>query len=168
MQNDVLIRKLTREDKNAYMHIFSDVLNHDFPEYSQRTRDFVISKQTKDFLEEVKLPYKIVLGAFIDSKLVALANGMHLDQGVGNCSWLMVDRTHQKKGIGKKLVTAMEEEMKKIGDHSVNIYASEWNIPFYKKLGYELVGLYKKAWFGADYYLFVKTIQEPKEENFLR
>jgi GNAT superfamily N-acetyltransferase len=93
---------------------------------------------------------------------------MHLDQGVGNCSWLMVDRTHQKKGIGKKLVTAMEEEMKKIGDHSVNIYASEWNIPFYKKLGYELVGLYKKAWFGADYYLFVKTIQEPKEENFLR
>jgi hypothetical protein len=34
-------------------------------------------------------------------------------------------------------------------------------------VGFTLVGLQEKAWFGVDVYIFTKLIQEPKEENFL-
>lgn len=167
MNQEIVVKKLTSEDKQENMRIFSDVLVHDFPEYSQKTKDFIIGKNEKEFNEDVQLPYKILLGAFLENQLVGIVHGMHLEAGVCNLGWLMVDRSHQRKGIGKKLISAFEQVMKERGDHSIHLYSAEWNLPYYKKMGYELVGLYKNSWFGADDYLLNKTIQEPKEENFL-
>ena len=49
---------------------------------------------------------------------------------------LWVDEPHRNQGIGSRLLSDIEREAKKIGAGIVMIDARDWNVEFFKKLGY--------------------------------
>jgi ribosomal protein S18 acetylase RimI-like enzyme len=168
MTEEIVIRSLTLQDKDQYMDLFTQMLSIDFRMYSEKTKQFLIKNKDHDFDSEVASERFFYFGAFQDTKLVAITNGMSIEGGVATCVWLLVYPDFQHQGIGKKLLQTMEAALIKNGIHSVHLYSSKWNNSYYEKMGFEQVGLYKNAWYGSSDYLYAKTIQQPKEENFLR
>jgi predicted GNAT family N-acyltransferase len=53
---------------------------------------------------------------------------------------MAVDTSEQKKGIGAALVNAADLYAVQVGKHSIILHARAEAIPFYEKLGYEIVG----------------------------
>ncbi len=88
--------------------------------------------------------------------------------GVSFGNWLVVCRNYQRQGIASKLLKIWEKEAKKWGCHKLHLLTEGRNVSFYQKRGFILLGLIPKNYFGADDFYFYKTIQEPKEENYLK
>ena len=49
---------------------------------------------------------------------------------------LWVDELHRNQGVGSKLLLELEREAKKNGAWIVMLDARDWNVDFFKKLGY--------------------------------
>lgn len=166
------IRKITIKDLDIFFALFSRILKTEFPEYSIRTKEFMIRNKNgwnkKKYRKWILDSSKFILGAWKKGKLVGVFEGETMVGGVSLCTWIMVDPDFQKQGIGKKILQAWESVSLKKGIHSLFLYSTKKNIPFYTKAGFELSGVHKKGWFGSDDYMLTKLIQEPKEENFLR
>lgn len=111
---------------------------------------------------------KIIYLALDDSNIFGYLIVEKLDGGVSFGEWLAVDNNYQKRGIAISLLKMWENEVLKWGGHMVYIYTEKRNLEFYKNRGFNYVGLMPKSWYGADHYLFYKTLQEQKEENYLR
>jgi len=99
------------------------------------------------------------VGIFIADKLYG---------GISYGVWLIVDSNFQGRGIGESLLKHWEDEVKKQGGHGLKLEADKRNVEYYKKMGFRLVGLEKKSYYGLDEYVFQKTIAQPKEENFFK
>lgn len=78
--------------------------------------------------------------------------------------WMYVDilwvhENHRKKGIGSMLLKEAESEAVKRGCHHVHLDTMSWQAPeFYKKHGYEVVGILPDIPSGNRKYLLVKTL----------
>lgn len=162
------IKPLNVTDKAQYLELFSKLLSVAFPEYSEKTKKYLNETKEKTFIDEVENKVFFYFGAWKENTLVGIIEGGFLGGGVAYCSWLLVHPDFQHQGIGKKLLDSIEEMLIKKGIHSLHLYASKWNNPYYEKMGFEQVGLYRNAWYGSSDYLYAKTIQEPKEKNFLQ
>ena len=72
---------------------------------------------------------------------------------------LWVDEKHRKKGIGSRLLRAAEEEAARRGCHHVHLDTMSWQAPdFYKKHGYEIIGILPDIPTGNQKYLLMKTL----------
>ncbi|MBI2033187.1 MAG: GNAT family N-acetyltransferase [Candidatus Levybacteria bacterium] len=170
MEDMVTIRSLETKDVDALSALFEHMLKIDFPEYSEKTKAHIIHKDMNKeaVLAIINSARQRSYGAFMKDELIGFVLGEVILGGVALCSWIMIKPQFHGKGIGRDLMAKFESAMKELGVHSVHLYSAEWNKPFYEKLGYELVGLYKGSWYGSNDYLYVKLLQEPKEENFLK
>ena len=78
--------------------------------------------------------------------------------------WMYVDilwvhEKHRKKGIGSKLLREAEEEAVCRGCHHVHLDTMSWQAPeFYKKHGYEVVGILPDIPSGNQKYLLMKAL----------
>lgn len=164
------IKKITLKDINIFYEFFQKTVKEEFPEYSKGDLKYIFTRgwSKKNYREWLKNENRFILGAFNNKKLIALLDAENPQLGVCFCSWIMVDRKLQKKGIGTKLLSKLEIEMKRKGVHMIFLYADKKNIPYYKKVGFKWVGNMEKAWFGQDHHILTKLIQKPTEENYLR
>ena len=72
---------------------------------------------------------------------------------------LWVDEKHRQKGIGSQLLCAAEEEATRRGCHHVHLDTMSWQAPeFYKKHGYEVIGVLPDIPSGNQKYLLMKTL----------
>ena len=72
---------------------------------------------------------------------------------------LWVDESHRKKGIGSRLLRAAEEEATQRGCHHVHLDTMSWQAPdFYKKHGYEVIGVLPDIPDGNQKYLLMKSL----------
>ena len=72
---------------------------------------------------------------------------------------LWVDEKHRKKGIGSRLLQSAEEEAARRGCHHVHLDTMSWQAPdFYKKHGYEVIGVLPDIPSGNQKYLLMKTL----------
>ena len=72
---------------------------------------------------------------------------------------LWVDENHRQKGIGSCLLRGAEEEAKRRGCHHVHLDTMSWQAPgFYKKQGYEIIGIIPDIPTGNQKYLLMKTL----------
>lgn len=82
------------------------------------------------------------------------------------CGWmyidiLWVDEAHRKKGIGTRLLHEAEKEALKRGCHHVHVDSMSWQAPeFYKKQGYEVIGILPDIPEGNQKYLLIKDLQK--------
>ena len=78
--------------------------------------------------------------------------------------WMYVDilwvhGDHRGKGVGTSLLIEAETEAKKRGCHHVHLDTMSWQAPeFYKKHGYEVVGILPDIPSGNQKYLLTKAL----------
>ena len=72
---------------------------------------------------------------------------------------LWVQENHRRKGIGSKLLREAEGEALHRGCHHVHLDTMSWQAPdFYKKHGYELIGILPDIPSGNQKYLLMKAL----------
>ncbi len=72
---------------------------------------------------------------------------------------LWVHESHRKKGLGSKLLREAEKEALRRGCHHVHLDTMSWQAPeFYKKHGYEVLGILPDIPGGHQKYLLMKTL----------
>lgn len=80
--------------------------------------------------------------------------------------WMYVDilwvhEDHRRKGIGSRLLAEAEREAARRGCHHVHLDTMSWQAPeFYKKHGYEIVGILPDCPKGHEKYLLQKNLPE--------
>ena len=93
-------------------------------------------------------------------------NGNIIGGILGGTSWgwmyvdiLWVHENHRHKGIGSKLLSEAEKEAIRRGCHHVHLDTMSWQAPgFYKKHGYEVIGILPDIPNGNQKYLLMKAL----------
>lgn len=74
-------------------------------------------------------------------------------------STVFVDEAHRRKGLGRQLMTEMEEKAKLLGANTIRLDTFDWQgYAFYKALGYQEVGFYRNETDDYSEHFFVKFI----------
>jgi ribosomal protein S18 acetylase RimI-like enzyme len=90
-----------------------------------------------------------------------------LTESTFDLSWIAVDKSKHRGGVGKRLMKFTEEETLRRGGRLLLIETSSQEtyggaIQFYERSGYELVGKIKDYYKrGDDKLIFVKRMEEP-------
>ena len=72
---------------------------------------------------------------------------------------LWVDKSHRREGIGSKLLAEAEREARDRGCHHVHLDTMSWQAPgFYKKHGYEVIGILPDIPRGNQKHLLMKKL----------
>ena len=93
-------------------------------------------------------------------------NGNSIGGILGGTYWgwmyvdiLWVHENHRKKGIGSRLLREAEQEAVRRGCHHVHLDTMSWQAPeFYKKHGYEVIGILPDIPSGNKKYLLIKML----------
>lgn len=159
-------REITAEETPTLTKLIKGILKEDFP-YKERVRSFLL-KEELNIEAKIKIPDFTVWAAFEEEKPIAFLIALRPFGGVTQVHWLGVSKKSRGQGIGRRLLTSYASWAKKQGAHEIDLYSLVNAVSFYKKLGFAKIALLKKHYFGVDDYLMTKTLQEPKEENFLK
>ena len=109
-------------------------------------------------LEELE-PKDYYLTREEEGRLIAL---LHAQQVLGNIhiKALVVDKEHQKKGLGASLLAELEEKAEKVGVNSITLSTKSYQAKdFYVKQGYEIyASLSDVPQKGVTKYHFIKRL----------
>lgn len=164
-----IIRKLTQNDLPQLLNHIKITLEEDFLMYKKRSIEAQKKMYNKNFFSKILKNEKgILLGAFDKKKLIGFIVMDDKDGGVGFVEWLAVKKSYRGKGIGTSLLKQLEKKALSKYYHYLFFYTeSQKNIEFYKKRGFEYVGLQRKSWFGENEYMLQKALRgNPFEEIF--
>ncbi|MCL2519766.1 MAG: GNAT family N-acetyltransferase [Spirochaetaceae bacterium] len=101
----------------------------------------------------------IDIGIKVDGKLVAGISGRITEYKILYVDTHFVAAEYRNKGLGKKLLLALEDEAHKRGVGTIRLDTFNWQGPkFYQKLGYKLVGQYENKEEGFAELFFVKDL----------
>ncbi len=162
-------RTIFPKELPQFLRLFQTVLHEDFPEYQPKIaatyRAYFSEKYFKKFL---KKKTNAILGVFDNDKIIASLVLNDQDAGVLEFFWLFVDKKYRNKGIASALLKTGEEWALKNKFHHVLFHTENMRlVEFYKKRGYEYIGLQRKLYFGSDEHLMQKVLrEEPFEEIF--
>jgi len=139
-----------------------------YPEYTKNTIAYFFAEEyTPEAIEKYASKGDIII-AKEGNKFAGFILYGAPEGGVSFCNWICVAEEYQGNGIASEMIKMYESEAKKKGAHCVMLCTEERNIDFYKKRGFEYMGLNPKGYYGVADYWFFKPLQEPKEENYLR
>jgi GNAT superfamily N-acetyltransferase len=121
-----------------------------------------IENALEDF-DDAHITYKlngsVNVGIVNDGKLIAGACGQMTAFKIFYLSTVYVDGAHRRRGIGRKLMEAVEERACKLGANIIRLDTFDWQgAGFYPKLGYERVGFYESEDDGFSEHFFVKRL----------
>lgn len=163
----ITYRKATIEDIPQILPQFEENIRKFFKhEYSPKVINYFFEKRmTPARLEEMLATGGSFYLAEDDDQPVGFLLVIEKEMGgVSFANWFAVNEDHQKQGIGSGLLKTWEEDMLARGVHALMIGTEEYNIDFYKKRGFNYIGLMPKGYWGADDHYMYKTIQEPNDE----
>jgi N-acetylglutamate synthase-like GNAT family acetyltransferase len=101
------------------------------------------------------------INAYIEQEGKVIACGRLQDNGngLGQIRCMAVDANYQGKGLGKLIVSKLEEEAKEIGLKTIELQARENALEFYKSQGYEVKEPSFKLWDIIQHYLMTKEFK---------
>ena len=94
----------------------------------------------KDIQRKLKVNPELFLVGELDGEIVGSIMGGY-EGHRGWVNYLAVSPSHQKKGLGRQLMEAVEIKLREIGCPKINLQVRETNlevIKFYKAIGYDL------------------------------
>src|SRR3989338_1976215 len=143
----IKIKKLKQKDLPQFLSLFQTVLSEDFPEYQPKVskiyQEHIFNQ--KYFKKFIKKKTNCILGAFDGKKIIGFLVMYGHSGGVVEFNWLAVNKNYRKKGIGTKLIAEGEKWSLKNKFHYVFFHTENMEyVEFYKRKGYEHLGLQKK------------------------
>ena len=94
-------------------------------------------------------------------RVVGFVNYYPSSSGVGWIDWLLVDANHRRKGLGTLMIRSVLDFARKHGEHAVWADTRTNNsksIRLVKKIGFKKIGVFKKAWYKQDFYLWRRRV----------
>lgn len=165
---DFKISKLSKHDVSQMVALTLDILKTDFP-YKEETINAYCKifnqKYFEDLLEDEK---NVIFGASDNDKLVGFIVAKGDFGGVIYVDLLGVYKNYRGKGLGLRLIEAVEKWALSHKYHYFWLYTeTEKNIEFYKKRNFRYIGKHINSWFGEDEHLLGKELREtPFSEVF--
>ncbi len=161
------VTSLKKENLDDFFELFKTILSEEFPEYTNRIKNFFLTKDYSkaSFEFNIDRPYRKVLLALEDNKVVGYLVADQTYGGVGFISFFGVNKKYRKKGVGTALISAYEEFCHSKKAHMIRLYTFERIIPFYNKLGFEKIGEEKQGYWGTNNQIMAKKIGDWNEET---
>lgn len=94
-----------------------------------------------------------------NDKVVACGRLQDNANGLGQIRYMAVDDNFQGKGLGKLIVSKLEDEAKRIGLTNIELQARENALDFYKSQGYVVKETSFKLWDIIQHYLMDKELK---------
>ena len=100
------------------------------------------------------------INAYIEKDGIILACGrlQNNGNGIGQIRYMAVDNDFQGKGLGKLVLTKLEEEAKCLQLKTIELHARENALEFYKNQGYIIKETSFKLWGIIQHYLMNKHL----------
>ena len=99
----------------------------------------------------------ILVGAFLKNELVGTLILSKINSEVLKMRQVAVDQTLKEIGIGRRLVLCSEQLAISLKTHNIELNARKLVIPFYQKLGYEMIGT-EFIEVGIPHFKMIKTL----------
>lgn len=95
---------------------------------------------------------------FENNKILAIARLDLQENKIAQVRFVAVEENLQGKGIGKKLMFAIELHCKEIGFHKIILHARDYAVDFYLRLDYKLIEPSYKLFDVLQHFLMEKEI----------
>ena len=93
-----------------------------------------------------------------DGEIVACGRLQNNGNGIGQIRYMAVNNAFQGKGLGKLIVTKLEDEAKHLKLKTIELQARENALEFYKSQGYTIKETSFKLWDIIQHYLMSKQL----------
>lgn len=157
------IRFIKESEKEMLENLYSELVKSEF-RYTDKIKEFYRTGEYKDRM----MNHTLHIGAFENNVLIGFLLTEKPVGGVLYVPWIAIKKEQQKRGIGKKLITFLENYALHHGVHDIRLEASDDVKEYYLKLGYKLFGYDEKGYFGQNHHYLKKLLQEPVEENYFK
>lgn len=170
MTKEFKVVRASVADFDQFYDLLTKTLKGNYFLYSKNSADFTLDEDLpgedlKKYLREGK---RLLYLAYSKNKIVGYLLTFKARAGVAFAQWLAVDALFQNHGIASQLLSFWEKEAFKDGAHSLQLWTTKNDIPFYLNRGFKKGGSFPQGWFGVDHYLFYKILRKPDEKVFLR
>ncbi len=166
----VKVRLAKEKDLPVFFNFFEHCIGKNFPEYSLMTRKYIVEEgySFNKFGKGIKTGGIEIFLAFSGKKVVGFLFAKLQFGGVAWGDWFAVKKEYQRQGIASLLLKAWEKRAFQDGAHKLEFFTDNRNLNFYQERGFVLVGMIPDSYFGADDYLFYKTLRKSDEKKFLK
>lgn len=137
----------TQSQINGIINLRYDILRKPWDQPKETSTDGMEESAINAFIED-------------NEKIIACGRLQDNGRGIGQIRYMAVDTNYQGKGLGKIIVTKLEEEALKINLHTIELQARENAVEFYKSQGYSVKETSFKLWDIIQHYLMTKEIIE--------
>lgn len=100
-----------------------------------------------------------------DGQLLGIARLDQVDETTCQVRFVAVEMDLQGKGIGKKLMEAVERRGAAEGYSRLMLHARDYALPFYEKLGYRLIGPSYKLFDVLQHYEMDKELRQSPQKD---
>jgi len=139
----------TNQQLNSILKLRYEVLRKPWSQTIDSATDQLEHKSINAFIQNNK-------GVFI-----ACGRLQENENKIGQIRFMAVDQNYQGKGLGKLIITSLEEKAKDLQLNKIQLQARENAVSFYKNNGYVMIEKTFLLWDQIQHFLMEKQIDLP-------
>lgn len=139
----------TNQQLNSILKLRYEVLRKPWSQTIDSATDQLEEKSINAFIQNNK-------GVFI-----ACGRLQENENKIGQIRFMAVDQNYQGKGLGKLIITSLEEKAKELKLNKIQLQARENAVYFYKNNGYVMIEKTFLLWDQIQHFLMEKQIDLP-------
>lgn len=136
----------TPDDVNRIIELRYKILRQPWDQPKDTSTDGLESSSYNAFIEDS------------NGKVIACGRLQENENKIGQIRYMAVDNDQQGKGLGKLILTSLENKAKEIGLRVIELQARENALQFYKNNNYKLKEKSFKLWDIIQHYLMYKDL----------
>lgn len=139
----------TNQQLNSILKLRYEVLRKPWSQTIDSATDQLEHKSINAFIQNNKGVY------------IACGRLQENENKIGQIRFMAVDQYYQGKGLGKLIITSLEEKAKELKLNKIQLQARENAVSFYKNNGYVMIEKTFLLWDQIQHFLMEKQIDLP-------
>jgi N-acetylglutamate synthase-like GNAT family acetyltransferase len=139
----------TNQQLNSILKLRYEVLRKPWSQTIDSATDQLEEKSINAFIQNNKGVY------------IACGRLQENENKIGQIRFMAVDQNYQGKGLGKLIITSLEEKAKDLQLNKIQLQARENAVSFYKNNGYVMIEKTFLLWDQIQHFLMEKQIDLP-------
>jgi len=139
----------TNQQLNSILKLRYEVLRKPWSQTIDSATDQLEHKSINAFIQNNKGVY------------IACGRLQENENKIGQIRFMAVDQNYQGKGLGKLIITSLEEKAKELKLNKIQLQARENAVSFYKNNGYVMIEKTFLLWDQIQHFLMEKQIDLP-------